>query len=164
MTEQHRIQEGWAALWRYAESSLYAERIKRYLKVFGRDQVQILLFEDLSASPHLVMHDLFQFLGVDASFCPDTTAVYNRSGRPKSKILADFIAKPNVVTTLARRLLSTSIRTSVRLALLHINTGEKGQMDNASREYLQEYFRRDVDEVENIVGKELQWLQWEKTL
>jgi hypothetical protein len=159
MAEKQRMQGGWAALWRYAESSLYAQRIKRYLQVFGADQVQILRFEDLSASPHLVMQDLFRFLGVDASFHPDTSAVHNRSGRPKSKILADFIAKPNVVTTIARRLLPESIRTPIRLALLNINTGEKDLMDSKSRIYLQEYFRRDVDEVEKIVGKKLHWLQ-----
>jgi hypothetical protein len=158
MAEQQRMREGWAALWRYAESSLYAERIKRYLHVFGEDQVKIFLFEDLSKSPHVLMSELFHFLGVDTSFRPNTSTVHHRSGKPKSKLLADFIAKPNVMTTLARKLLPESVRTPVRLALLNMNTGDKGKMEEKAREYLQEYFAHDAGEVEKIVGKRLHWL------
>jgi hypothetical protein len=164
MAEGQRRQEGWSAFWRYAESSLYAEKIKRYLQVFGEDHMKIILFEDLASAPHLVMHDLFQFLGVDASFHPRTETVHNKSGKPKSKILADFIAKPNVVTSVAKQMIPESVRTAVRVALLNINTGSKGKIDSQAQAYLREYFYHDVCEVERIVGRKLAWLNGSKSM
>jgi hypothetical protein len=162
MAEKQRTKEGWSAFWRYAESSLYAEKIKRYLHVFGEDHIRIILFEDLASVPHLVMHDLFQFLGVDADFRPHTDTVHNKSGKPKSKILADFIAKPNVVTIVAKKIIPESVRTAVRVALLNINTGSKGKIDSQSQAYLREYFYHDVCEVEKILGRKLTWLNGER--
>jgi hypothetical protein len=159
MAEEQRIRDGWAALWRYAESSLYADRLKRYLTIFGADQVKILLFEDLTRAPHLVMSDLFTFLGIDTDFCPNTSTVYNKSGQPRSKRLANFLAKPNVVTTIAKTIVPESVRTPLRLALLTLNTGAKGQIDDTSRAYLREFFAADVREVEKLLGKKLDWLR-----
>jgi hypothetical protein len=159
MAEEQRIREGWAALWRYAESSLYADKLKHYLDVFGIDHVKILLFEDLTRSPHLVMRELFDFLYVDKHFCPDTSKVHNKSGRPKSKVLANFLAKPHVVTTVAKKMLPERVSSTIRSALVSLNTGTKGQIDDKSRAYLREFFAPDVCEVEKLLGKKLAWLQ-----
>ena len=158
MAEKQRITDGWGALWRYAESSLYTEKLKKYLHTFGEDRVKILFFETLSRSPSLVLTDLFQFLGVNTQVTPDTSTVHHRSGKPKSKLLANFVAKPNVITGLAKKFVPESLRTAIRTALLNINTGDKGQIDEKSRAYLQEYFYHDVQELEKIVGKDLHWL------
>jgi hypothetical protein len=159
MAEEQRIREGWAALWRYAESSLYADKLKWYLDVFGIDHVKILLFEDLTRVPHLVMHELFGFLEVDRHFRPNTSKVHNKSGRPKSKVLADFLAKPNLVTTVAKKMVPERVSATIRLALVSLNTGAKGQIDDKSRAYLREFFAPDVVEVEKLLGKKLAWLQ-----
>ena len=163
MAEEQRIREGWAALWRYAESSLYADKLKHYLDVFGIDHVKILLFEDLTRDPQLVMRELFDFLCVDQHFCPDTSKIHNKSGQPRSKKLATFLAQPNVVTTVAKSLVPESIRTPIRVALLSLNTGAKGQIDNKSRAYLREFFAADVSQIETILGKKLAWLQRAET-
>jgi hypothetical protein len=159
MAEEQRRKEGWSAFWRYAESSLYANKLKRYLEIFGAEHVKILLFEELTQAPHLVMRDLFDFLGVDSRFCPNTSTVHNKSGRPRSKRLANFLAKPNVVTSLAKTIVPESVRTPIRLALLTLNTGAKGRMDDRSRAYLREFFAADVRQVEMILGKKLNWLR-----
>ena len=70
VAEAQRIRDGWAALWRYADSSLYADKLKRYLTIFGADHVKILLFEELARTPHLVMRDLFAFLASIPAFVP----------------------------------------------------------------------------------------------
>jgi hypothetical protein len=159
MAEEQRMRDGWAALWRYAESSLYADKLERYLTIFGADHVKILLFEELTRAPHLVMRDLFTFLGVDNRFSPDTSTVHNKSGQPRSKQLANFLAKPNMVTAIAKAIVPESVRTPIRLALLSLNTGAKGQIDNKSRAYLREFFAADVRQVEMILHKKLDWLQ-----
>jgi hypothetical protein len=159
MAETQRIREGWAALWRYAESSLYADKLRRYLDIFGSDHVKILLFEDLTRLPHQVMQELFDFLEVDKHFHPNTSKVHNKSGRPKSKLLADFLAKPNLVTSIAKKMVPERVSSTIRLSLVSLNTGAKGQIDDTSRAYLREFFASDVGKVEKLLGKKLAWLQ-----
>ena len=42
----------------------YSQQIARYLKLFGREQVKIVLFEDLTGCSETSLKDIFRFLGV----------------------------------------------------------------------------------------------------
>jgi hypothetical protein len=158
IAEQDRIADGWPALWRYAESSLYSRRITKYLDVFGQDRVKILVFEDLSENPAQVLDALFAFLGLAPEDAIDTARVYNRSGRPRSRMLADLLTKRNPITTAARRWLPEDLRDRAKNAMLNLNTGRKQAIDDRSRAYLQAFFADDVGQLERILGRRLGWL------
>jgi hypothetical protein len=157
--EAERIDQGWAALWRYAESSTYASRLRRYLETAPAGRVKILLFEDLRRDPQRVLREVWRFLEVDESFVPDTSEVHNASGRPRSKLVADLIAKPNVLASAARRLVPEASRTWIKTRLRRLNTGAKGEIDAWSRAYLRDRFAADIEEVEAILGRDLGWLR-----
>ena len=73
----------WYALYQYFHSGLYSSQIERYLEVFPRDQVKIILFDDLENEPVRTTQDVYRFLGVDASFVPVTNR-HNASRFPLS--------------------------------------------------------------------------------
>lgn len=50
--------------------SRYHEQFLRYFEYFHHDQIHILLFENLIASPETEMRAVFRFVGVDENFCP----------------------------------------------------------------------------------------------
>ncbi len=52
-------------------ASLYAPQIERYLKVFGREQMLFLRFEDLAGAPAEALRSVFRHLGVDPDPCAD---------------------------------------------------------------------------------------------
>jgi hypothetical protein len=52
----------------YLDSGYYHEQILRYLRLFPREQLRIVLFEDLATDPAAVMTGLFKFVGADASY------------------------------------------------------------------------------------------------
>jgi hypothetical protein len=52
----------------YVEHSLYSVQIERYLHYFKRDQLLIMLYEDIASEPFRFMQDIYQFVGVDPSF------------------------------------------------------------------------------------------------
>lgn len=155
--EPERARRGYAALWRYAESSLYADRLERFLEAFGPERVRVELFQDFTTSPEGTMRRLFEFLEIDTDFRPQVTRVYNRSGRPRSKRLATFIARPNPVATLARKALPKPVTESVRTFLLRANTGVKGEISEASRSRLRNATRADVERVKGILGRDPGW-------
>jgi Sulfotransferase family len=158
MSEPERTASGWTAMWRYAESSLYYQRVRSYLEVFGEERVRIYLFEELSKNPEPVLETLFEFLGVSPRHEVDTGRVYNRSGQPRSRLLADFLTRSNPVTAAARRLLPEDFRDRIKNAMLNLNTGPKDAIDDRSRAYLRGYFADHVRKLERLLGRELGWL------
>jgi len=156
--EAERARCGYAALWRYLESSLYADRVARYLGTFGPDRVRVELFQDFVESPERVIRRLFEFLGIDPDFRPQVSRVYNRSGRPRSKRMAAFIARPNPVSMVARKALPRSVTESVRTLLLRANTGVKDEIPEAARLRLRNAILEDVERVKGILGRDPGWL------
>ncbi len=157
--EEGRRAAGWGDMWRYAESSLYAARLRRYIELFGRQQVKIILAEEFFAQPVKAMRDLFGFLGVDPTFSPTAIRVYNRSGYPRSRFVADLLIKQTPLRTLARRLLPPAMRQAIHSTMMDLNVGPKGRMGEEARAYLQQYFRQDILQVEEIIGRSTGWIQ-----
>ena len=158
IAEPDRAASGWPAMWRYAESSLYSQRVRKYLEVFGAERVKIFLFEDLVRNPGRVLGTLYEFLSTGPGGEVDTSRVYNRTGPPCSRLLADLLARPNPVTAAARRWLPEDLRDRVRNAMLNLNTGRKDAIDDRSRAYLRASFADDVQELERLLGRQLGWL------
>ena len=52
----------------YLDSGYYYEQILRYLNLFPREQLRVVLFEDLVRDPRRVMDDLFEFVGADPGY------------------------------------------------------------------------------------------------
>lgn len=43
--EQERIRANWQHIWHYAHMGLYAQQLRRYFKLFSRDQMKVIFFE-----------------------------------------------------------------------------------------------------------------------
>jgi Sulfotransferase domain len=52
----------------YLDSGYYEEQILRYLSLFPKQRLKVILFEDLVADPHRVIAETCQFLGADPEF------------------------------------------------------------------------------------------------
>lgn len=50
------------------KQGLYSEQLQRYLKLFPREQMLILIYEDIKKDPIAFMKRIYQFLGVDDTF------------------------------------------------------------------------------------------------
>ena len=61
------------------ENSEYMIQIERYLEYFNRDQLLVILMEDLKAEPHETLAKVFAHIGADPSFRPDITKKLNRT-------------------------------------------------------------------------------------
>ena len=53
---------------RYREVVRYADQVERYLRAFPRDQVLVLLYDELAGNPASVYRRVLEFAGVDPSF------------------------------------------------------------------------------------------------
>ncbi|MCI5127084.1 MAG: sulfotransferase [Candidatus Electrothrix sp. AUS3] len=157
MEEEKRSNAGWSDIWLYAESSLYSEKIKDYISVFGKENVKIILFDDLIKQTDEVMVELFSFLSVDTTYKCDTRRVYNRTGNVKSKKIALFFSKKNQIKTAIKMILPERIRIWIRLAIQDLNTEAKPTIDKKSSAYLANFFSKDISNIEKIIEANLDW-------
>lgn len=81
-----------SAAWAQPESrwmriGRYHEQLVRYYDAFPRDQIRVVVFDDLRRNPQAFTRDVYQFLGVDSSFLPDFDTPHAAGGIPASPML-----------------------------------------------------------------------------
>jgi hypothetical protein len=61
------------------DRGLYHHHLSRVFSIFPREQVKVLIYDDLAAHPAEFLSELYSFLGVDAAFRPSSLVkTYNR--------------------------------------------------------------------------------------
>jgi hypothetical protein len=75
-----------ASEWRATQIDLgrYHDHLTRYEQHFDRDQMLVLLFDDLKSRPEAVMQRTYAFLGIDPTYTPNTDRRHNASQQPRS--------------------------------------------------------------------------------
>lgn len=74
----------------YSEKVLYSKKLKRFLDVFGKDQLMLICYEDFKKDNAAVFKDILEFIGADTSFSPKFTTV-NTTTKPLFKSLRTFV-------------------------------------------------------------------------
>jgi hypothetical protein len=72
---------------RYVQVSRYADALERYLALFPREQLRVVLFDALRADTGAVMRELYAWLGADPEFRPDLETRHNEGGAARSGLL-----------------------------------------------------------------------------
>ncbi len=129
----------------------YAEPIRKYLEVFGRERVLILMFEDLKKNPYGLLKDVARFLGIDEEPMMNVNlSVENPGGVPRGRV-------SRLILDLRRRIpvavlpLPKTWKSTVRRILL----SPKPPMDPRAIEYLRPIFEADLQELEKLLGRSL---------
>jgi hypothetical protein len=68
----------------YRSAARYSEQLERYIEVFGRDRVHVVLYDDFRRSTSDAYRGICEFLGIDPGFVPEMDVV-NPNKRVRSK-------------------------------------------------------------------------------
>ena len=157
--EEERRQQGFEPMWWYKELGLYYSQIKYYLDVFGRDQVKVLLYNELYTNLDEVLREVFAFLTVKEDVMIDTSIHYNPAGVPKSRklytLLNNFIHNPGTLEKRVKSLVPPQLRAawaSKAMATLL----RPVPPDPWIQAQLKEYFAEDVRKLEHLLQRDLQ--------
>jgi len=156
--EGRRKEAGYSDMWLYQESGYYADSIEEYCSTLGRDKVKIFYYEEFLESPKSVLDEICELIGVPSDFDFDEVSDVNKSGAPKSQLLAKLLA-PNKFTYLARRVLPKSFGRVARKIVKDFNTGRKPNLDSDLRTRLLDKYRDDIKRVEGLVGRSSGWVK-----
>jgi len=81
----------------HVREGFYYKRMKRYFDIFARHQIKVYIFEEFKKDPGQVVVDMFNFLGVDTSFIPNTSVRHNPAAIPKSRWLNRLFFHPTLI-------------------------------------------------------------------
>jgi len=71
--EQERKQLGWGWDWHYLSLGRYAQQLQHYFDKFPRENILVVLHDDLIADQQAVIQKIYRFIGVDDSYQADTS-------------------------------------------------------------------------------------------
>jgi sulfotransferase family protein len=173
----------WAALHprstEVLEYGLYGKHLTRYLDVFPREKLAVLVDEEIRADPHRAMRTVFEFLGVDAAAAPAwnprpvNAGVYSQTrlkvlALRHKHVLRGFPGYPGRYLQppvgLRSRLADRSIAAVDRIVLARLLDNTKPTVSAELRARLAEFYRADVELTARLLGRDLgRWLRRERT-
>ena len=157
--EEERIEAGWEHIWHYKNVGFYHAQVSRFFELFGRDRVQVHLYEDLNADPSGVMRDIFGFLGVDEGFVPDTAFKHNVSGVSKNRALSRLLRQRHPVKDALKPFFPKAFRQRL-VSGLQKRVIVRPPFPRQERSRLVEGYTGDVRKLEALIGRDLSgWLE-----
>jgi hypothetical protein len=151
----------------YRETARYADQVKRYLDVFGRDRVHVIIYDDLAAHPLRVYQDTLKFLCVEASYGPADFKIINGNKSVRSRALRAVIKEPLLHSSVAAvrpwlpRKLVLGMRHLGTLAWrLNTQFKKRPSLDARLRAELRAEFAPEIERLSELLGRDL--THWSK--
>ncbi len=150
----------------YGELGQYSRYVERLYRIFPREQVKIILFDDLTADTRRVYREVLAFLGVPDDGRRQFPRV-NASFENKSRVLAALFHPPQPVYRAFMRLISlfgvrfTEMVSVVynRIERLNTRPARRQALPPEVRRRLQAHFAPDVRRLAELIGRDLRmWL------
>lgn len=143
----------------YRDIPRFTEQIERYLDVFGRERVKIIVHDDFKEDNVAVVQDVARFLGIDPDFRPRVEVV-NANVRPRSKFVQHLTEhQPAPVRRLVQRVVPRRLRSRLRHQVRELNkvAARRPPLDPALRRALSEEFAPEVDRLSRLLGRDLRY-------
>lgn len=153
----------------YGEIGQFSKYVERLFTIFPREQVKVILLEDLASNTKAVYEDILKFLGVPSDGRTDFQRV-NANFENKSQLLAKLFHPPQPVYQLFMKMISLfgigfMKKVSViynRIERLNTARSTRSTMNPVLRTRLINHFRPDVEILADMLGQDLSaWLMTE---
>lgn len=141
----------------YREVAKYTTQVQRYLNIFGKEKVHIIIFDDFKNNTDGIYKETLRFLGVDENFQPNFRVI-NSNKRIRSKVLRELIQNPpQIVRGLVKILIPHQVRHKIRESIIRLNIRNENRypMDPKLRRALQAEFVQETKQLSILLGRDL---------
>ena len=152
----NRQPKGWGISRLYLDHGYYHQQVQRYFNLFPREQILVLIFDELSKDPEGTMKRVFDFLGVETGFKSDTNVIHNKAKVPVSGLARKIINHQQLIR-IAGMIVPKKIR---RYVLSKLYTSKNlPEFKPETKELLKQYYRKDILATSELIGRDLShWL------
>jgi len=143
----------------YFDVAQYSSQLKRYLDLFGYENVHIILFEDFSKNTAIAYRKTLKFLEVDPNF-EASFDVHNRAKSLPNLAVRSFLFKHPALKALFRKVLPVSWVAGARESLGRLTQPQRPKtIDLAVRVRLRQQFQSEIEELSRLLDRDLtHWL------
>jgi hypothetical protein len=134
----------------YIESSLYYEKVNRYISTFGRDNVLIVFQEDLTENFDGVISKIFSHIAVDNIGVGKI--LENQAVVAKVSALNRWLYKSGMKRAIVRY--SPEFLKALGIRYYYRPPGDM-RLPDRDRLWLTEFFRKDIDQLSVLLGRDL---------
>lgn len=147
----------------YFTDGFYATKLCEWQKTFGKENVKVLLTEDLASRPDESLTSLFAFLGVDTGVKIDTGHLKNVASQPRIRFIMNLLSDPPMmIRKVGRVLLSGALKRDLKQTLYELNAKpvRKTPLERSVEQKLREFYRGDVIRTADLIGRNLDhWIK-----
>jgi hypothetical protein len=132
----------------YVDLGLYSQQVKRYLDLFAKDQVLIIMHEELQTSPESVATKVCQFLNIEESSDFDLSTRHNTAKLPRNGLMTKMVN-----SKLARSIKSNKLMMVVtpRISSLLFKKESLPSIQQHEKEMAFHYFEKDIEKLEHVL-------------
>lgn len=147
----------------YKDSVLFSNQVQRYLDVFGRQNVHIILYEDFAKETEKTVQGVFKFLGIDTQ-APIKYNLVNPNKKIKSFYLHRLMKHPpRAVKKIVRIVMPVRRMRHIIMSFLfkrNITEKKREEMNPEIRSSLKQFFTNDVRSLGGLINRDLSaWLR-----
>lgn len=143
---------GWHANYYYYQRALYYKQVKRYIDTFGRDNVRVILFEELASKTLNVVKEIFAFLGVDNTFVPEIK-VHNPAGGILK--IPRFWTDTGLFLKTFQFVFSKNLIKKIPHLVRNVGRMPPQPINPITAKKLRKRFYEDICQLEQLIGKDL---------
>lgn len=148
----------------YRETVKYAEQVERYFRVFGKEHVHVIIYDDFARDAAEIYCKTCDFLGVANDFAPEVSVI-NPNKKVRSAVLRRFLTRPpSWSRKVGRLLIPRYFRDNMKRTLSQLNMQyiSRAPMEAELRRKLMREFISDVEKLSALLDKDLsRWCRHE---
>ncbi|MCD4793931.1 MAG: sulfotransferase domain-containing protein [Bacteroidales bacterium] len=147
----------------YIKRGFYVDQIKRYLKLFNRNNMLILLFEeDIIKNRKKTFEKIYDFLDVDILDLPVNVKITPNT-KYKSKKFNKILNTSHPINQFAKKLIpSQKTRTNIKYLFTKLNqkpVAQKSELEEIRAMLINNIYKSSILELQDLTGKDLSdWL------
>lgn len=147
---------------------LYFQHLRRYLDAFRRENILVLIYEDIEKDPVNFMRNIYLFLGVDPRFVSKNAVLRINAGGDYSVFrlsrALSAAARGLGRFALGKKLVKVVSQSRIKSGvdrLFELNKEKTTQkttrpeMKRTTREFLKEFYEKDIGELERLLNRDL---------
>lgn len=146
----------------YIDIAKYSEQIKRYLDLFGKENVHIIVFDDFKHDSRSSYAQTLDFLGLGSEIpqnLPDDNISRNASKHYKNKFLKKLISSPPSSLKMIGKILipNRNLRQNAlrKLKIMNIKWQPRPTMKPELKSKLEEYYKPEVETLSQMLDRDL---------
>jgi hypothetical protein len=141
----------------YRETAKYAEQVHRYIDVFGRENVHIIIFDDFKRDTDKIYQQTLQFLGVEPNFRPKFRRVNSNKVLRNRRMQEFLVAPPLLLKSVFDAIIPAQYSGRFLPYLRRLNTRyvERPPLDPVLRKRLQLELKPEVKQLSKLLNRDL---------